>query len=452
MKYLALLLTAAFISQDMDSCKTKNRKLKDMGGFTPQEKVVSSTLNWLARHQNDNGSWSATEYTKHCGKFKKKGKCEPVKGDKEFDVAVTGLVTLSFLGAGYAPGIPGKPDKDGINYATVVKKALKYLLKIQDSSGRIGKQSDHHMYNHVLATLALIEAYDMTQLKPLKEGAQKALDYVIKAQNTVPAKKLNKKDVKKLIKDLGGNDPTVRDKATKKLIESGHGVIKFLKQYTNDKDIERQTRIEHIIKEIVKNTKKLGWGYKFKSGKSNSIMTGYCSMVLKSAEFAKLKCSRKKAYEGIKRWYDSVTDKKTGAVGFNQKPKDGKVDSMTSTAAAIMAKLFMRHVDDAVKKGAKLLLNHLPKWDQKNKKVDFEYWYFATYAIYQYYSFKDPEWDKWNKSLQSTVVPNQIKGSDICKGGSWEPVGKIAPRCGRAGTTALGTLIMEVYYRYARVR
>jgi hypothetical protein len=37
-----------------------------------------------------------------------------------------------------------------------------------------------------------------------------------------------------------------------------------------------------------------------------------------------------------------------------------------------------------------------------------------------------------------------------CIDGSWDPVGPEAKKLGRIGSTALDTLTLELYYRYAR--
>jgi len=56
-------------------------------------------------------------------------------------------------------------------------------------------------------------------------------------------------------------------------------------------------------------------------------------------------------------------------------------------------------------------------------------------------------WKQWNASLRDMLIQNQIKSNDPATDGSWEPIldGKEG---GRAYSTAMGCLCLEVYYRY----
>src|SRR6185369_14311659 len=66
------------------------------GGTRATESAVLAALKWLARHQNPDGSWSAESFDARCSGAKCVG-----KGEKDYDVGVTGLSLLAFLGAGY---------------------------------------------------------------------------------------------------------------------------------------------------------------------------------------------------------------------------------------------------------------------------------------------------------------------------------------------------------------
>jgi len=389
----------------------KNKGLISGGGNTTTERGVKDALNWLARHQNSDGSWSIQGCTKHCGKgpYKRSGKCTPTgtqfEGDDEYSVGATGLALLAFLGAGYAPGIPGKPDKDGINYATVVKKGLKYLMRIQDADGRIGGQTEHMMYNHVISALAIVEAFDITQLGPLRDSAHKAVAFVIKAQN------------------------------------------------------EEESQVGET------NKRKLAWRYEPKSGDNDSSVTGWISMLLKAAENAKIPFTRA-AYGGISRWYKMATDEETGVVGYNRKwgpryPLGAFIRGVNGrdrfeilpscTAIAIMGQLFMKKRPATLDKSIKKMMEFIPSW-KDDRTADFYYWYNATYALYQYYKSSDANWSKWNTALKAALLPKQVKGAGVCEEGSWKPVTRWSCKGGRLATTALGALILEVYYRYGKVK
>ncbi len=292
------------------------------GGPPPKsQEIVILALSWLARHQNDDGSWSIVGCTKNCGKHGRQGKCDPTEGDDEYDVGATGLALLAFLGAGHAPG--SREVIDGINCGDVVRKGLQYLMGIQDPvSGRIGKESDHFMYNHVLAAYALTEGYDATGNTNVRNAAQRALDFVIKAQN--------------------------------------------LEKFEDDKSASY----------TVERGMKLAWRYTLRCGDNDSSITGWCAMLLKSAEYAKLAFPRD-SYNGIKKWYDLATDEETGTVGYDRKWKQGyalgavikglngkdKFDILPSvTAIGVMSRLFIdkNNRDKAVVKGVAKIQEFMP--------------------------------------------------------------------------------------------
>jgi hypothetical protein len=153
------------------------------GGGSGTEDAVRAALRWLARHQSADGSWGAATYSNNCGGTQCTG-----SGAGEYDVGVTALSLLAFLGAGYShlsrdevrdPELPGRTLKFG----EVVRNGLKWLMAQQDDDGRLGPRRGHYMYNHAIGALAISEAYGMTNAGPLAGPAQKAIDYLVQAQN-----------------------------------------------------------------------------------------------------------------------------------------------------------------------------------------------------------------------------------------------------------------------------
>ncbi|MGQ9590132.1 MAG: hypothetical protein ACUVYA_07545, partial [Planctomycetota bacterium] len=130
----------------------KDDALRRHGGSAQTEGAVAAGLRWLAAHQDPDGGWSAEGFQRHCrGRVPCAG-----RGLPEFDVGVTALAALAFLGAGHFPKDPTLAG-DG-SYGAVVTKALAYLLAHQDADGIYGKVGDHYLYNHSLATIAVAEA------------------------------------------------------------------------------------------------------------------------------------------------------------------------------------------------------------------------------------------------------------------------------------------------------
>jgi hypothetical protein len=97
-------------------------------------------------------------------------------------MGATGLALLPFLAAGYTH-MPAKGNK----YEYVVRKGLAYLVNHMDrNTGKLYEPKGYwhyHMYSHGIATCALAEAYGMTQDPKLGVPAQKALNYIVTAQD-----------------------------------------------------------------------------------------------------------------------------------------------------------------------------------------------------------------------------------------------------------------------------
>jgi squalene cyclase len=132
--------------------------------------AVTRALIWLRNHQSPSGRWG--------GDFRAQCKETPCSGVAQLgwvDPGLTGLATLAFLGAGHT-------HRAG-RFKETVKKAIRYLMKVQAPDGLVGGKRGHYMYNHAFCALALTEAYGMTQSPLVKGAAQKAIHWLVKAQN-----------------------------------------------------------------------------------------------------------------------------------------------------------------------------------------------------------------------------------------------------------------------------
>lgn len=128
----------------------------------PKSPLVKDGLRWLASAQDARGGWPA-----------RLGDA----GNSAYDVGVTALAVLAFLGAGYTPDGP-EP------YGGVVSRGIRRLLETQDEDGRFGGGgTDNTIYNHAYGALAILEAYAMTGSKALREPARRAIAFVLKARN-----------------------------------------------------------------------------------------------------------------------------------------------------------------------------------------------------------------------------------------------------------------------------
>jgi len=145
------------------------------GGTARTDGAVELGLQWLADHQdvNDDGRWDCDDYAKHDPVH---DKCDG-PGGALYDVGVTGLSLLAFLGAGYT-------DKGAGKFTKNVRMGLRYLMQSQDDEGCFGaRSSGHFMYNHAIASLAMCEAYWMTRNPRYKKPAQESLNFIARSRN-----------------------------------------------------------------------------------------------------------------------------------------------------------------------------------------------------------------------------------------------------------------------------
>jgi len=141
--------------------------VKRHGGGDETEQAVARALRWLARHQEDDGHWNIRVYDRRCGG------CDETPSIHA-DVALTGLATLCFLGAGHTH------DKDG-PYSDHVARAIDWLLDQQAGNGDLRGQET--MYTQGIAAIALSEALAMTHDERLRQPVELALRFIYAARN-----------------------------------------------------------------------------------------------------------------------------------------------------------------------------------------------------------------------------------------------------------------------------
>ena len=138
------------------------------GDITPESvAAVERALAWLAATQEPDGSWTADVG------YKLNQNYELTAEDKPH-VGVTSLAALAFLSAGHLPN-------RGV-YGDVIGRATDWLLEAVDDVGYITAHGSR-MYSHAFATLYLAEVYGMTDRHDVRERLQRAVDYIVGAQN-----------------------------------------------------------------------------------------------------------------------------------------------------------------------------------------------------------------------------------------------------------------------------
>ncbi|MDP6957365.1 MAG: hypothetical protein QF645_00990 [Planctomycetota bacterium] len=302
------------------------------GGSKETESAVHAALRWLARHQNQDGSWKAVSYTEECKKSKRNALgdiCNNEKGVPTYDSGVTGLAILAFLGAGYSH--QSQDVYDGICFGEVVKKGLRWIVARQRTDGQIGESiRGRRTYNHLVCSLALTEGYSRTGASLLESPARQAVDFTLRMQN--------------------------------------RGRPSQIGEY------------------------RFGWRYGIQPRDNDASVTGFAVMVLKSAELSGL-AFPDSAYEGASAFFDSVTDPHYYDVGYKT-PHGNACRHKSMVGVASMYRLFVKRdrKSPKVEGGARILLANLPTWE--TGQVDFYYWYYGSLALFQYGGEAWQKWNR----------------------------------------------------------
>jgi hypothetical protein len=348
--------------------------VREEGGTVLTEAAVARGLRWMAQHQNADGSWSLHAFDTAAG-----CRCSG-RGNIRSDTAGTALALLPFLGAGQTH-LVGK-------YQNQVAAGLRYLISIQKEDGdlRGNSTSNSGMYAHGQAALVLSEAYKMTGDETFRVPAQKAIDFIAKAQYTA-------------------------------------GGWRYAPYFENPNDTP--------------DTSVLGWQIlALHSAKQAYLDVPDSALGLANNYLDKARATVTKNEQGRQVEYGQ----RGGLYGYL--PRNGFKHSMTAEALLCRMMLGWKLENPGLQEGIGYLLDyHLPTAQDKN----LYYWYYGTQMMHH---VGGESWDKWNARIRDLLVRLQeTSGHEI---GSWPPnICQHGGAGGRLYTTAFSTAILEVYYRHA---
>ncbi len=231
------------------------------------------------------------------------------------------------------------------------------------------------------------------------------------------------------------------------------GTLALAEAYGMSKDEALRAPAQKGVDNLLRLQEPYG-AWKHTAAKSTSV-TGWAVMAMKSARIAGLRVEGA-AFQGVTNWLDKVTVPSSGLVGYGARGQIFWGKGYVTTAVGMVCREFMGtpNTDALLLKQADLLLKEVPKWEATNHAAQTPqwpyYWYYGTLAMFQ---IGGDRWNKWNEALKRTLVPNQRKGgpmdgSAADKDGSWDCGMGFGPTGGRAYTTAVNALTLEVYYRY----
>ena len=115
-------------------------------------KCKEDGIRWLANAQEADGHWDPARWG----------------GKQEYTVGLTGISLLAIL----------ESKEDFSSKEACIQRACEYLLKQQHKDGRFGEVFDGTMYNHGIATVALLELYRRGNKPELENPLKSALAFI----------------------------------------------------------------------------------------------------------------------------------------------------------------------------------------------------------------------------------------------------------------------------------
>lgn len=113
---------------------------------------------WLARHQNEDGSWDADGFQRHS----REDDPPATPGQADADLRVTSLVVLQLL---QNSDLTSGPNRRAL------KRSLDWFLSLREDALDLGSQGPRSIRDHALATLALTEMLSLSENEELRSVA-----------------------------------------------------------------------------------------------------------------------------------------------------------------------------------------------------------------------------------------------------------------------------------------
>lgn len=344
--------------------------------FTGVSTAVASGLRWLQTHQDENGRWQTDHFMKH----DKAGTPTDGAGNGLHDCGISGLALLAFLADGQTP-------TNG-EFADTVRRGAAWLCAQQGDNGAFGRNvMVGFVYDHVIATIAVTEAYGLSGDATLKAHAQSGIDYIEASRNTYGVWRYQPRD--------NDNDTSVTGWCACAL----------------------QTAADCGLKV---NRDSLGAVLFWMDGVTDSSgRSGYLKLGDGSSRFDR---------DHARRFPPTASEALTGIAlhsRFMLGKRPGEAPIMERQAVVMLARL--------------------PVWSVSDGSIDLYYWFHATNALRQ---FGGDAWLKWWAALRNALLPNQRKDGNFA--GSWDPICVWGEVGGRVYSTAIATLCLQAESRYAQ--
>ena len=192
-----------------------------------------------------------------------------------------------------------------------------------------------------------------------------------------------------------------------------------------------------------------GWDYLPGSNRTDTSVTGWWIMGLKSAKVSYLNVPEETLAKAIS-YMRKATPAKGGKASYASTggtiKEGGGSNRMAAVALTCLQFLGAKRTDPQVRGTAEYAYTRLPDPGH----FDFYEWYYQALGLLQM-GTRSKYWQHYNEPMKKALLGTQVMdGTYEENKGSWNPdTDKYGPSWGRVGQTALGALTLEVYYRYA---
>jgi hypothetical protein len=371
------------------------------GATSASERAVLDALRWLARHQQQDGSWSVvgvqTDCDVHAGSYAQK-----LDDPARHTVGLTGLALLAFLAQGLGPDskleMVDTQERAVYRAGAVTSGASRWLEEHQRDDGALAPDST---FDHALGSHALIESFGLSGDAARRPSAEKALAYLLAAQ-------------------CRGADGSL----------SGFASV----------PLQNQAPDAPVA--------------------PDSFSTAWALYALRSAQICGLEVPPE-SFAGCLAFLDSASTK-------SAKDEPGESSSTQPIsefdpkapwpagfwpAVAMNARILAtdEQEDPRFASTTALVARDVPSAADV-AKIDFTYWHFAAFALFQYDGPTSPKgngkaWGPWRDGLIESLTKLQDH-SETCARGSWPQLERSTPIGGPLYATALNTITLQVFYRY----
>lgn len=341
-------------------------------------RAIDLALKWLNTHQDADGKWDAVGFGKHDNAVR--------TGANEHgaDVIVTGLALYTFLADGST--MRSGPYKDA------VKKAVVWLRKQRKANGAFGDETTvNFVYGQAIATLAMGEAYFLSNYKTLRKDVRKGIECLETYRHPQGGWRNGKS---------GGADPSLTLWCT-------------LAYMTAADDVE----FTGVQAGFASTGRWLGGLVDSETGRVKRV----------PVDRGPLGTSALKANPSL------LEDERLASILFSQ---------------------YAAGLDPSKTKGGMLAVKKLgeklPEW-KKGEMSHYEL-FCASHVLYQGggKAWGGDAWETWSKAMDK-VITKQQRDRVAAQAGSWNPDGVWGKVGGRVYSTAMMALTLQSYYHYAQL-